>query len=106
MPIESWDELANLHCRRMPSWLGGPLEFRHTGRTSRWQRPAYAGPPCKTAPYTVVVPIYPPDPTYRCKPMVAPEPLDAAWRSEQQPLYRCKPVSPLEEPTGEESNTR
>jgi len=72
MQLDSSEDPGICQCRRLPSWLGGHLEFRHTGRTPRWQRPAYAGPPCKTAPYTVIVPIYPPDPTYRCKPLQLP----------------------------------
>jgi hypothetical protein len=85
--IDSSEDPGICQCRRMPSWLGGNLEFRHTGRTPRWQRPAYAGPPCKTAPYTVIVPIYPADPSFRCTPM------DPACGHEPDPSHGLEPVS-------------
>jgi hypothetical protein len=68
MPVDSLEDQAIYQSRwRMPSWVGGQLEFRHTGRRPRWQRPAYAGPPCDAVSYTVVVPMDCADPSYRRK---------------------------------------
>src|SRR5688500_15125483 len=100
MQLDSSEDPGICQCHRIPSWLGGHLEFRHTGRTPRWQRPAYAVPPCKTAPYTVIVPIYPPDPTYRCKLMGLSSVRGA------DPSYQRRSLSQQVEPAGEESSSQ